>query len=271
MRTASLSCWMFVFSSATAALAQTEGPPSTAPDEGAPPPTVAEPAPPSEAPPPEAPAPAEPQPPPPPPTRVRVYEPPPRLEVPPPAPIAPNTYRHDGFYFRTVASTLQYYWFEAEGPNESESFEGFGAGGLAAIGGTPFKGLVIGAAFTGGGRSSRWDGVSDEGDDVQLTVGQIGLFVDWFPDEREGWHVGGILGLGANVLTGDDDEQYTGITGSVSILGGYDWWIGPQWALGILGLATFSPSATLKDDDQEDTDYSLGGATIGLGASLLHH
>jgi hypothetical protein len=263
MRTPSLASLCVVFLSASSTLAQGE----PAPAEAAPPPDIAETAPPAAA----APEPAAPEPPPPPPTRVRVYEPPPNLEVPAPAPIEPNTYRHDGFYLRTVASSLQYWWFEAEGPEEDKSFDGFGAGAMLAIGGTPADGLVIGAAFAGGGRSSRWSGVSDEGDDVQLAFGQIGVLVDWYPNSRDGWHVGGVLGIGGNVLTGDDNEQYTGVTGSVSLLGGYDWWIGPQWALGIVGLASFSPSADLKDDDQEDTDYSLGAATIGIGASLLHH
>ena len=267
MRNIWLSALLVVFSSSSA-MAQTEAPAVPGPNEAVPPPAVVDSPPEGAAP---APAEAAPERPPPPPTRVRVYEPAPRLEVPPPTPIAPNTYRHDGFYLRSVASSLQYYWFEADGPNESKSFEGFGAGILLAVGGTPVDGLVIGGAFMGGGRSSSWSGVSDEGDDVSLGLGQIGLMVDWFPDARGGWHVGGIVGLGANLLTADDNEQYTGATGSVSILGGYDFWIGPQWALGILGLASFSPSVTLKDDDQDDTDYSLGGATIGLGASLLHH
>jgi hypothetical protein len=266
MRTALLASSLIVFSSASPALAQNEGP---APGEAAPPPAIVDSAP-ADAVPEPAPAEAAPQPPPPPPSRVRVYEPAPRLEVPPPTPIAPNTYRHDGFYVR-VASSLQYFWFEADGPTESKSFEGFGAGFLLAVGGTPVDGLVIGGAFMGGGRSSRWTGVSDEGDDVELGLGQIGLLVDWHPDARGGWHVGGIVGVSGNVLTADDNEQYTGVTGSVSVLGGYDFWIGPQWAIGVHGLASFSPSVTLKDDDQEDTEYKLGGATLGLGASILHH
>jgi hypothetical protein len=200
-----------------------------------------------------------------------VYEPPPRLEVPPPTPIAPNTYRHDGFYFRSVANSIQYVWSEAESDDDSESFDGAGAGGLLAIGGTPVDGLVIGGAIAGYVRSTHWSGISDEGDDVQLTFAQVGVFIDWFPNSKGGWHVGGLVGLGVNVLTDDDDEAYTGTAGTASVFGGYDWWIGPQWALGLIGLASISPSANLKDDDRDDTGYSLGGATIGFGASLLHH
>src|SRR5687767_6888409 len=138
MRTPSLASLCVVFLSASSTLAQVEAPPA----ETAPPPDIGAPVPPAAAAPePAAPA-AAPEPPPPPPTRGRVYEPPPNLEVPAPAPIEPNTYRHDGFYLRTVASSLQYWWFEAEGPEEGKSFDGFGAGGLLAIGGTPVDGLV---------------------------------------------------------------------------------------------------------------------------------
>jgi hypothetical protein len=259
---------MVVISSASPVFAQTEAPPA---GEAAPPPEAIEAPAPDPVPAPEPAADPVPEPPPPPPTRVRVYEPPPRLEVPPPTPIAPNTYRHDGFYFRSVANTLQYVWAKAESDDDTKSFDGAGAGGLLAIGGTPVEGLVIGGAIAGFGRSSHWSGISDEGDDVDLTFAQIGLLVDWFPNARGGWHVGGIVGLGFSVLTDDDDEQYTGVSGSVSLLGGYDWWIGPQWALGLVGLASFTPQADLQDDDRDDIGVSLGGATIGFGASLLHH
>jgi hypothetical protein len=270
MRLISFSVLISLFVTAPV-FAQTAPPPNAPPADGTAP--VETPAP-ADAPVefPEPVAPPSPAPPPPPaqPAAVRVYTPPPNAEASPRATSA-TAYNHDGFYIRWSVSSPQYWSFDAKGPQGSETFNGLGAGSMLAIGGTPAKGLVIGGAFTGGGMSKHWSGISAEGDDIQLTFGQVGLLVDWFPDPHDGWHVGGVVGLGVTILKDDDDDSFTGTSASAAILGGYDFWIGPQWALGITALAAASTTAHLKDDDRDDTGISLRPLTIGLGVSLLHH
>jgi hypothetical protein len=271
MLTRSLASFVAVLAFTASAVAQPEQP-GAAPEPpapvDAPAPELPEVAvPPEDAPEPVRPPVAEP----PPPAPVRVYNEPPNLEVPAPRPLSTTAYRHDGFYLRSTLSSLQYTTFKAKGPDGSKTFDGLGASTSLALGGTVSEGLVIGGTFSASGLSDHWEGLSDEGDDIGLVHSQLGVLVDWFPESRGGWHVGGSIGLGVNILQDDDDDQFTGVGASASVLGGYDFWIGPQWALGILATGTLASSADLKDDDQDDTGLSLSAASIGIGASLLHH
>ena len=80
----------------------------------------------------------------------------------------------------------------------------------------------------------------------------LGPFADWYPAERDGFHLGGVIGAAAVPLV-------RGIGMGASLWGGYDLWISPQWSIGIaahvIGTTDFA-------------DSGLGGGAV---LSALYH
>src|SRR5262249_39822829 len=64
----------------------------------------------------------------------------------------------------------------------------------------------------------------------------LDAFVDWFPNEHRGWHLGGMLGLAAVGVQNAAAVAHVGV-GAVHAraFGGHDFWVGPQWSLGVGG------------------------------------
>ncbi len=290
-----------VFLAALPALAQPQpepAPPPPDPPPGAepvqppgaeppPPPATPPPPPPGTAPPPPGTAPPPPagQPPPgapPPPTPGYGYgygyPPPPQPVEPPPPPEPPETgaRRHDGFYLR-LGIGLAYGNVVSKGEIGSSeieaTFDGMGPAYELMIGGTLGSGFVLGGGFVGqdisepnveletGGTSVDTSVANDEA----LGIGLLGVFVDWFPDEHGGGHVGAMLGLGVVGLEGDDDEASTGF--GAALFGGYDFFISDQWSLGAeLRLLRVQGK---RDVLGESFEESATGAQL-LFTALLH-
>jgi hypothetical protein len=99
----------------------------------------------------------------------------------------------------------------------------------------------------------------------------LGALVDWYPRTHDGWHVGGSLGLGGLGVTDASGSNSNGYSLGVAALGGYDWWIGPQWSLGVLTFLTVSTPASTSYSNGDATGYRLTPATLGLEVSLLLH
>jgi hypothetical protein len=212
------------------------------------------------------------------PSVTTVASPPPAPYEPTVAPAAPcggpGAYEHDGFYLRldTGLSGLR---LSGSGPTSaSPSISGAASVGRIAIGGTPVRGFVVGGVIEGqstsGSLSAQPAGAPSNG--WGASTGTLGAFVDWFPDAHRGWHVGAQLGL-TGVSVGNDAAQISWTGGAVSgeLLGGYDFWLGPQWSLGIEGLLGLTSRATMEDSNQHDVGYRFSGAAFGLAASLLYH
>ncbi len=72
-------------------------------------------------------------------------------------------------------------------------------------------------------------------------------------------------------LTDSANNYSRGNGFGISILGGYDWWIGPQWSLGLMGVVATSTTVHMSDSNGNDTGYQFTPATIGIEASILHH
>ncbi len=118
--------------------------------------------------------------------------------APPPVPPCaepPGSHVHDGFYFR-LAEGYGYTTITGNGAFGQTSVSGGGSATSLLFGGTPVRGFVVGGglhvttatgSLNGGPLSSST--VSGE----ELTLGP---FVDWYPDARDGWHVGLLAGLG---------------------------------------------------------------------------
>jgi hypothetical protein len=180
-----------------------------------------------------------------------------------------DAYRHDGFYLR-VSGALGYVSFAGSGPSGDVSVSGLGLHGMYALGGTVGEGLVIAAALGATLVSDELNGLAGA-PDVSAGEARLGVVVDWFPDPHDGWHVGGFVGLSGVVLSGADIVDGSGSAVGGTITGGYDWWIGPQWSLGLLANLSATTRARLLDRDGDETGYDLGGFAVTFGYALTLH
>jgi hypothetical protein len=154
--------------------------------------------------------------------------------------------------------------WQVSGSSPAGSFSPSGGafGEILAIGGTIPDGLVIGGAATASISSS-------------AVVGNYGPFIDWFPNARGGFHVGGMAGLGLVRLAGgypsglavDSQKGIGGLGFGGTLLGGYDLWITPQCSLGLTAVV----SALASTRAQEASGTNLSPFWAGLFASVLYH
>ena len=100
---------------------------------------------------------------------------------------------------------------------------------------------------------------------------QLGLLVDWYPVSEDGWHVGSVVGLGGSSLVDASGSRSTSGGLAASLLGGYDWWIGPQWSLGALLAVSTATAGTMSAPGQQDTGYAFAPFAFALEISLLNH
>jgi hypothetical protein len=158
----------------------------------------------------------------------------------PPAPPPPGYHEHDGFYF-SVGLGLSYVadWIGSNRFDEA-TLMGMGVGDKIAIGGTPARGFVLGAAIEDDTTLSpalRIDGTKRYDGPRTFTLSRLGAFADYYFDPSKGLHVQAMLGF--SVLTADDSKDLpVGFAGSVAF--GHDWWVGPQSSIGILARITYS-------------------------------
>ena len=190
--------------------------------------------------------------------------------------------RHDGFYFR---AGLGYgnVGIDASLANAPYAVNyGGSGGGVAAelaFGGTPARGLVVGAGIYGiNAGSPSYDSISD-GRGAEYSAGAVpgaillsmlGPFIDFYPKPDLGFHLEASLGL-ARVVVGDGHGKLDAVdtTGLGLMAGaGYEWWIGDQWSIGpLLRVQYAAPSA--KDNDGDSFDLSF--LSWGLIAAATYH
>ena len=58
---------------------------------------------------------------------------------------------------------------------------------------------------------------------------------------------------------------------SAKVFGGYDWWIGPQWTLGLAAVLSATPSSSLVVDDGDKSGYRFQTLSAGIAGSLTLH
>jgi hypothetical protein len=160
--------------------------------------------------------------------------------------------RHDGFYLRIAfgvshfASTFR---GSATDGSTAPTFEGSGTGTSAAfdfaVGGTVLPGLVIGGGIFQDVSEETWSrDVIRNGQsplpagwvlEYQVTTVVLGPFVDWYFDERYGFHAQ--IAAGPATLEfreGDLIEMHT--ASGFGVVGGIGWelWLADQWSIGAL-------------------------------------
>jgi hypothetical protein len=183
----------------------------------------------------------------------------------------PGAYLHDGFYLR-MALGVSYGWVSGEGPLGDAHLSGSGPALLLAVGGTPVRGLVFAFNLMFSSVDGDFAGAPPGATGRATTVEPVvGALVDWYPVPEDGWHLGGSLGFGGVGLTDSTGFNSNGYSLGVAALGGYDWWIGPQWSIGVMSFVTAATTASTEDGHQNATGYRFTPATIGIEASLLFH
>jgi hypothetical protein len=182
-----------------------------------------------------------------------------------------DAYRHDGLYFR-LAGGFDFLSFNGSGPNGDAHVSGATAGSLLAIGGTPGDGFVIAGALRLAEVRNRFHGAPTSPEN-NATAGelQLGVLADWYPNPTDGWHVGGLAGLGVLALRESQVRDASGAAFAASLFGGYDFWIGPQWSLGIMALFSATSSASLNDSDRNSVGYKFNALSAGLAYSFTLH
>jgi hypothetical protein len=142
---------------------------------------------------------------------------------------------------------------------------------MLAIGGTPGEGLVVAGVIRGVTARGRFHGGPQPERDATGTNGQLGVLVDWYPNPTSGWHVGALAGVGAITITDSDVRDSNGFGFGGSLFGGYDFWIGPQWSLGLQAVFSATSSATMKNSDNDDTGYKFSALSAGLEYTFTLH
>jgi hypothetical protein len=215
----------------------------------------------------------------------------PSVSAPPPLVVTPveASAPHQGFYLR-LWSGLGYTSFFGDGPLGSASVSGLAVptAGLA-VGGSPVRGFAIAATLWSSSVASTFNGGPFDGAIIASprgTIGAmhaastkasaslagIGVLVDWYPSPAHDWHAGAAVGLGAMGLTTlADDASMGGLGFGASVFGGYDWWIGRGWSLGLMLVASGANKISLNDSNRNDTGYRLMPLSIGIATSLLFY
>jgi hypothetical protein len=151
------------------------------------------------------------------------------------------------------------------------TYTGLGPAYELLIGGTVGRGFVIGGGFAGQDISNPDLSLQSSTDPTlssrltlngALGIGVLGPFLDWYPDDTGGFHVGIMAGFG--IIGLKDDKSVGG-----SVWTGYDFWVGKEWSLGAeLRAAAASGSRDIPDGNAHLDD---GAATYELVFDALYH
>jgi hypothetical protein len=188
-----------------------------------------------------------------------------------------------GFYLRMLRGS-GYARLHGTGPHGSVSASGLGSDSTFAIGGGVARGLVIAGTTQVTALDSKLEGgpfakatVTSDGATstasakAKLTLGQIGVLVDWYPSELSGLHGGLSGGFGVMTLTNAaDGSQLVGTATAGSLFAGYDFAISRSWALGLMLIASGVTSASMKNTSGEESGYKLNGYSVELSGSILY-
>jgi hypothetical protein len=205
-----------------------------------------------------------------------------------PAPNDKGPRRHDGFYLR-VRSGAGYLSAFGDGPSGSASVSGVSNYAGVAVGGATAPGLAVAGFIWGGTTTNQFSGgpfaqatvtATTPAGVVQKTasinatasLAELGVLADWFPDPTGGWHAGAGAALGLTSVTNQaDGSVFAGAGFAGSLFGGYDFWVGRAWSLGLALEASVATSTSLNNTDNKGTGYRLTPMTLGIETSLLYY
>lgn len=204
------------------------------------------------------------------------------ISAPPVPPATPRAgyHTHDGFYLRAALGLGGGHIDVSTDSKDANNFS-FGGGGLSLgvwVGGTPWRGVVIGGLLSAQLINDSNTKVENSGSDQQLqgSTALIGPFVDVFPDPLRGLHFGLGAGLGgvttkAKSTALADDFHVTDLDArgaGASAWVGYEGWVGGQWSLG--GLLQLTGVGWV-DEDKDDIKRRAGGYALSLNITAAFH
>jgi hypothetical protein len=169
---------------------------------------------------------------------------------------------HDGFYTR-AAIGLQATLLTGRAAS-LDAVPHTGVPMMLALGGTPAPGLVV----AGAGRVGFTPHAKDRPSPVSA-FDEIGVLMDWFPNPRNGAHVGAIAGAGGLSLAGAKGVT-SRIAPSGTILLGYDGWVSEQGSLGAFVALTAAPS-TAVHVVAPGVSVDSAPLAISIEASFAYH
>jgi len=195
-------------------------------------------------------------------------------------------HEHDGLYLRLGTGFGAYNERLISDSRGSRTDEvqgrstGFAVMTEFAVGGTVARGFVLGGGvYNADVLASRLSveedaGIPDELDAASRNFTLIGPFGDWYFDPRAGFHAQAALGFaqlhGIDVSGGNVDEHRYHAGGVGLMVGaGYEWWVGEQWSLGILGRLM---AAAVVGQDDDGADWFHGISTFpAVLLSITYH
>jgi hypothetical protein len=204
----------------------------------------------------------------------------PYVEAAAPAPSAtpppgPRAFLHDGFFLRAAIGAGTLHLQQTAPSDRDDRLTGYGPRYELAIGGTPGKGLTVGGEMLLQQIARpTWSAAKATGEAPSAFLFGLGPFIDWYPNPSGGFHVGATLHLGA-VYVADPDGEYTRPLGGVGMLGvsvGHDFWLAPQWSVGIVAKAaagTVTRSDETRESHFETTKYTA--TSFALLVDVLYH
>jgi hypothetical protein len=150
---------------------------------------------------------------------------------------------HDGFYLQMDAG-LGYLSSTADTAGGKATLSGMTVPAALFLGGTAGP-IVIGGGFFGDyspSPSASADGVSLTLTNVTMTLIGVGAFADYYVDPHGGLHFQPFVGWGGLDRSYKGNSSSSDPTGLVLALGGgYDWWVGEEWSIGVMGRIAYAP------------------------------
>ncbi|HEY5961778.1 MAG TPA: hypothetical protein VIV60_34705 [Polyangiaceae bacterium] len=178
-----------------------------------------------------------------------------------------------------------YTTLRGDGPNGSASISGLGSLSTILIGGSVSRGVVVAGMLQTSQVSNEYKGgplrnvqATADGEPVEVTnhatggLSSVGVFLDVYPMEQNGLHLGLGAGLGiVSTVNQLDNSTQSGTAGAATLMLGYDWPISRAWALGLALVASGSTTATMKHSKSgNESGYELRPFSIGLSTSVLY-
>lgn len=192
----------------------------------------------------------------------------PDADTAPPPPPKPGVRVHDGFYLRLALgpSLLNSTW---KGGTQDATVTGVGAGLEVSFGGTPLPGLVVGggsfSSFVGSPTIS-YGGQSADAGSASLTL--FAPFIDWYPNETQGFHVQGAAGLAYASYDSKGGGKSVSGTGLGFMAGaGYEIWVADQWSLGAMFRLQYATPSIKADGMTTSVDTNSVIPALLLGAT----
>jgi hypothetical protein len=180
--------------------------------------------------------------------------------------LADEPFTHDGFQFRGAVGPGFFSDSETWAPTNANI-----SGGTFSLelyfGGTPVPGVTIGGFLTGmdvispkltlGGQTY------NSANGVSVGLGQIGPYVDVYPDPHGGFHfLGGLTYASLSLNDGQGTSKQEGSGYGLNAGVGYDFWVSPTVSLGVLARVTYARTTLSQYANVNSPDATAAKVTV---------